>query len=79
MEAQTQTEREGDERRQERLMKVCDADKKGLHNIKDKIAFEGDLTLDMDKNATVAHMLLIDFKFTVLNVTVMREDWSNKQ
>lgn len=28
MEGQTQTERERDERRQERLMAVCDADKK---------------------------------------------------
>lgn len=65
MEGQTETESEGDERRQERLMKVCDADKKGILNIKDKTAFEGDLTLDMDKNAMVAHVLLIDFKFMV--------------
>lgn len=30
MEGQTQTEKEGDERRQERLMEVCDADRKKM-------------------------------------------------
>lgn len=59
MEGQTQTEGEDDERRQERLMELCDADKGGgkkifLNTYIARSMVEGDFILDTERIGAVA-------------------------
>lgn len=62
MEGQTQTEEEGDEKRQERLMEVCEADrtKRVSKHKQGKTAIEGDFILDTERKDTVVRKVLKD-------------------
>lgn len=81
MEGQTQTEGEGDERSQERLMEVCDSDrgKKCFRCVKGKTTIKRALTLDAERNVTVAHKGLIrNYSIFVINMKVECGDWFRK-